>query len=648
MVCRIPLGTMSTETIPPPVIATMEVSVPYCAMLIFVNTFPTWHRPYVALYEQLLGAQFPAIIRAYAAANPSLGAQLSNSAQIWRLPYWDWGQNADIPDEWSGTTINIWATDGSVTAVPNPLNNYAFHPIDSSFRGSRYQVWPTTLRQPDSTNSRAQSQPDVANQQLAATDFKQLILDLFPATLFQPDPWGQFSNHTWTDIHPGQGELTSLESIHDGVHVDVGGSGHMGDPAVAAFDPIFWLHHCNVDRLLALWQAVYPNTYVSPGPDLFGTKAPPLRPLLMKGTFVHRPDRNPGATDINANTPLEPFWKSQSAFATSNDAISTRTYGYTYPEIAAAGPVFGPQLSQAVMQIVQQLYGGGSIFSAFTVQKDQSEVAMEALRQGIEKATIKPVVKENAIHIPAHAAFTAVPEAQRVLNPPSGTPQARAVAPNPPKPIPEPKPSDPQGGAVPPPQSTPQSHPSGPQGGAVQPANHDYVVTPDNYRDWIANVTLEKYALGGSGRVAFFLGPEDEIPTDPTEWLACPIYVGSFSIFATNPETTGCKNCKDQAEKQLRVGGTVHLTKALIRRRCPLTGDPPVQYLAEYLHWRICDVHGNHIPRENVPSLKVVVQSAGYVDRPGLIGRRPERAPWTRHSPATRGKLGGVTHGHEF
>jgi hypothetical protein len=23
---------------------------------------------------------------------------------------------------------------------------------------------------------------------------------------------------------------------------------------VAAFDPIFFLHHCNVDRLLALWQ----------------------------------------------------------------------------------------------------------------------------------------------------------------------------------------------------------------------------------------------------------------------------------------------------------------------------------------------------------------------------------------------------------
>ena len=90
--------------------------------------------------------------------------------------------------------------------------------------------------------------------------------------MYEPDPWGQFSNHTWDQIHPDQGTLTSLEGIHDTIHVDVGGNGHMADPGVAAFDPIFWLHHCQVDRLLALWQAVYPTTYVSPGPDMTGTR----------------------------------------------------------------------------------------------------------------------------------------------------------------------------------------------------------------------------------------------------------------------------------------------------------------------------------------------------------------------------------------
>lgn len=36
----------------------------------------------------------------------------------------------------------------------------------------------------------------------------------------------------------------------------------MTPPSVAAFDPIFWLHHANVDRQLALHQALYPNTYL--------------------------------------------------------------------------------------------------------------------------------------------------------------------------------------------------------------------------------------------------------------------------------------------------------------------------------------------------------------------------------------------------
>jgi hypothetical protein len=32
-----------------------------------------------------------------------------------------------------------------------------------------------------------------------------------------------------------------------------------------AFDPIFFLHHCNVDRLFALWEYVYPEYWVGQG-----------------------------------------------------------------------------------------------------------------------------------------------------------------------------------------------------------------------------------------------------------------------------------------------------------------------------------------------------------------------------------------------
>jgi Common central domain of tyrosinase/Polyphenol oxidase middle domain len=48
--------------------------------------------------------------------------------------------------------------------------------------------------------------------------------------------------------HPGLPE----ETPHGEVHVEVGG--WMLLPATAAQDPIFWLHHANVDRIWAVWN----------------------------------------------------------------------------------------------------------------------------------------------------------------------------------------------------------------------------------------------------------------------------------------------------------------------------------------------------------------------------------------------------------
>lgn len=38
-----------------------------------------------------------------------------------------------------------------------------------------------------------------------------------------------------------------------------------------AFDPIFWLHHTNVDRMLSLWRAMNPDAWVTPGRNQGGT-----------------------------------------------------------------------------------------------------------------------------------------------------------------------------------------------------------------------------------------------------------------------------------------------------------------------------------------------------------------------------------------
>ena len=58
---------------------------------------------------------------------------------------------------------------------------------------------------------------------------------------------------------------------HDWVHGLVGGGdpndpripGLMSDPDTAGLDPIFWLHHCNIDRLWEVWRQ-NPPTHVDP------------------------------------------------------------------------------------------------------------------------------------------------------------------------------------------------------------------------------------------------------------------------------------------------------------------------------------------------------------------------------------------------
>lgn len=104
------------------------------------------------------------------------------------------------------------------------------------------------------------------------------------------------------------------------VHIGIGGwGGHMAYNQVAGFDPIFFFHHCNVDRLFALWQTANPDTYVTPGKS-------------MQGTFTIPPN-----TEMDQNTPLTPFRKgdgsSKYSYYTSKDLRNIEELGYTYPEL---------------------------------------------------------------------------------------------------------------------------------------------------------------------------------------------------------------------------------------------------------------------------------------------------------------------------
>jgi tyrosinase len=101
-----------------------------------------------------------------------------------------------------------------------------------------------------------------------------------------------------------------------------------------------WLHHCNVDRITALYQYMYPNSYLTSFPEYYGTYA-----------------LSPGQQDTTS-TPLTPFsTDSQGTFFTSATAQYLDSFGYSYPEIQDWNGQTPEELSAQLMTAVNELYG---------------------------------------------------------------------------------------------------------------------------------------------------------------------------------------------------------------------------------------------------------------------------------------------------
>jgi tyrosinase len=122
------------------------------------------------------------------------------------LPWWDWTSDLAHQEGIPAAFTEPVDPDGN----PNPLLQ---GPTIASPSGS-----PTTSRNPD----------DPGN--LPAADQVASVEGLSSYTDFSDQ----------------------LEDVHDAVHGWVGGD--MGIIASAAYDPIFYTHHCMIDRLWYLWQ----------------------------------------------------------------------------------------------------------------------------------------------------------------------------------------------------------------------------------------------------------------------------------------------------------------------------------------------------------------------------------------------------------
>jgi hypothetical protein len=131
-----------------------------------------------------------------------------------------------------------------------------------------------------------------------------------------------------------------------------------------------------------------------------------------------------------------------------------------------------------------------------------------------------------------------------------------------------------------PPYSAQESNSSNPHQHVVSPlptSDKKVVFTVDTYRDWIR---IELYALNGPGNVLFFLGPAEQIPDNPSNWITSPLFAGAYALYADEPRA-------GQQRPKIPICGTVHLTECLIRQGCGgPTGEEPVRYLKDNLHWR--------------------------------------------------------------
>ncbi len=159
--------------------------------------FLPWHRMYLYWFERIVRAEVTA----------------RGGSANWALPYWDYDEagQAQLPPAFREPAL----PDGTA----NPL-----------FVQDREPVW----------NRGAAVPPAVASSGAAMA-----------AVRFTPPPAPGFGGGRTRFAHffGAAGELEFTP--HNGVHSIIGG--WMGDPGTAALDPIFWLHHANVDRLWAVW-----------------------------------------------------------------------------------------------------------------------------------------------------------------------------------------------------------------------------------------------------------------------------------------------------------------------------------------------------------------------------------------------------------
>lgn len=297
--------------------------------------FGTWHRPYLALFEQKLQA----VAKVTASKFPtSSRARYEDAARRLRLPYWDWAKNIAASEPVMPTTlttplIGVTFPNGTAAQVDNPLFDYNFHPLDNrqingtgcqrSCSGSGCFGSVPRICDESQKTIRRPTPPDGNVLESNNTELNERYLSILPSQRRQV--YNLLSRYQTFQTMSNNGGCTSgsnipivgsFESTHDPIHANAF-PGHFSPTSVSAFDPMFWLHHANVDRQIAIHQRLYPDTYIEPC-------------TARTATFT----MNAG-DPLDQDSPLTPFHRNAAGdFWTSRNSRNINDFGYTYPDFA--------------------------------------------------------------------------------------------------------------------------------------------------------------------------------------------------------------------------------------------------------------------------------------------------------------------------
>lgn len=210
--------------------------------------FLPWHRGYLYHFERIIRAAIKEI-----AAEENITPDPSTT---WALPYWNYA--LDTPD-------------------PSPVDTFTSRALPEAFRTPKMPAQPNITR-PEAADLTVDNPLYLPDAEVLPADFwetphraldKNSAFEVLPYT--DVNPFRAMSQTVFSATHSRQtdqpsfgsevsssmdhfrrGGFGELENVpHNQVHGGIGG--WMGSVAGAARDPIFWLHHSNIDRLWSGW-----------------------------------------------------------------------------------------------------------------------------------------------------------------------------------------------------------------------------------------------------------------------------------------------------------------------------------------------------------------------------------------------------------